>query len=113
VLIYTIIEPGKTTTYEGITKTWPQKGPPEAIALLADEDVVDYFVLDHPSQTNGVEAYIADTPCSQLLGVYVPYYDEIQVDLSDVRAADFDVVKAIMHRLPRHLQIAFKALLPT
>lgn len=111
-LKYRIRECGKITTYEGITKTWPKDGPPEAIALLADDDIIDYFVLDHPSQTDGVEAYIADIPCSHLLGVFVPYNNKLEIDVSDVRVIDFDIVKAILHRLPRHLQVAFMALLP-
>lgn len=109
---YTIIEPGKTTTYDGITKTWPQKSPPEAIVLFADEDIVDYFVLDNPSALDGASQYIDDQPNAFPLGVFVPYNDKISVDVSEVRTSDLDVVTAIMHRLPRHLQIAFKALLP-
>jgi hypothetical protein len=63
-------EPGKTTQYHGISRDLRDA---KAIVLVADEDTFDVFALENPKDLSGVEAFIVDTPCTSLFGVFVPY----------------------------------------
>jgi len=104
---YIIREPGKTTMYEGIGKELPA----DVIALIADEDTVDVFALDHVAQLAGIERYCEDTPCTHLLGVYIRHESEIEPHLLDhFKPEDYELAKSIMHRLPRYLRTAFAAM---
>ncbi len=107
---YVITEAGKETVYRGFNKHWPADGA-EAVALVADEDSIEVLTLEDPDHLNGIHAYIDDTPCTRLLGVYIPYFPAIEKGLLDhFNPADMELAKAIAHRLPPYLRAAFAAM---
>lgn len=62
------LQDGKQSIYEGWNRSL--NPPPEYIALIRDEDVIDVLALDDPNKLDGVRCYVADNPCTSLLGVW-------------------------------------------
>lgn len=65
---FTYISGSKTVTYKG----WDRNVQPqtEFIALVRDEDSIDVLAIDDPSDLDGVMTFIADEPCTELLGIW-------------------------------------------
>ena len=61
-------ERGKITVYQGWNRSFSP--PPEFVALVQDEDLVDMLALSSPVDLDGVHAYITDRPCCKFLGVW-------------------------------------------
>lgn len=69
--LYEYREHGKRVMYEGWDRALSP--PPEFIALVQDDDQLDVLALDVPLNLDGVRAYVSDTPCCQLHGVWRKY----------------------------------------
>lgn len=69
--LYEYREHGKRVIYEGWDRSL--NPPPEFIALVRDDDVIDVLALDTPFDLDGVQTYVDDTPCCQLFGVWRKY----------------------------------------